>query len=106
VKSLVLRFEPNPIEFTLPEALGPYPYVLEFSNLRLAARAGHLSGLGVGESPSMRVKLTNREGRVARMIGQPLRVLGMGGRRALFRGPRAKRRIRSPDRAKHRSVTA
>jgi hypothetical protein len=75
VKSLVLRFEPNPIEFTLPEALGPYPYVLEFSNLRLAARAGHLSGLGVGESPSMQVKLTNREGRVARMIGQPLRVL-------------------------------
>ena len=61
------------IEFTEALAGGDFPYLLEVGALRLAARAGYLSGLGVGESPSLAVTLNNAGNRAADIIGAPLR---------------------------------
>lgn len=52
---------------------GPYPYLVAIGTLRIAARAGRLAGLGVGESPSLEVQLQNAERQVADTIGLPFR---------------------------------
>ena len=70
---LVLDLGGNEIEFTEPLSGGAFPYLLEVGELRIAARAGYLSGLGVGESPSLAVTLDNAGNRAADIIGAPLR---------------------------------
>lgn len=62
------------VEFTPKTDAGPYPYLLAVGTLRVAARAGRLSGLGVGESPSLDIVLENNERQTAPTIGNPLRV--------------------------------
>jgi len=69
----VLDLGGNEIEFTEPLSGGAFPYLLEVGELRIAARAGYLSGLGVGESPSLAVTLDNAGNRAAGIVGAPLR---------------------------------
>lgn len=70
---LVLTLGGAQVEFTEPLSGGQFPYLLEVGVLRIQARAGYLSGLGVGESPSLSVTLDNSANRVADIIGAPLR---------------------------------
>ena len=71
---LVLVLPPSEISFTPTNDDGPYPFLLEVGTLRVAARAGRESGIGVGESPSIDVQLDNAGNHVASIIGSPLRV--------------------------------
>lgn len=73
MKRLVLTVGSSRLEFTFPRARGPFPYLLEFGNLREAARAGNLTGIAAGESSSLTVKLDNPQGKVARIVRRPLR---------------------------------
>ena len=70
---LVVDLGGNEIEFTEPLSGGAFPYLLEVGTLRIAARAGYISGLGTVESPSLTVTLDNAANRAAGIIGQPLR---------------------------------
>jgi len=70
---LVLDLGGNEIEFTEPLSGSLFPYLLEVGELRIAARAGYISGLGVGESPSLAVTLDNAGNQAADIIGSPLR---------------------------------
>ena len=69
---LSLELAGGTVEFTQVDD-GPYPYLTSVGTLRIAARAGTLAGLGVGESPSVAVALDNTERQVAAIIGNPLR---------------------------------
>lgn len=70
---LVLTIGANPVEFAEVGSGGGFPYLLDVGDLHVAVRAGYLSGLGVGESPSLAVTLDNTGNRAAGIIGQPLR---------------------------------
>lgn len=70
---LVLDLGANDITFAEVGSGGAFPYLLEVGDLRIAARAGYLAGLGSGESPSLAVALDNTGNRAAEIIGQPLR---------------------------------
>ena len=70
---LVVYLKPSTITFTRPIDGGAYPLLNSVSTLRLAARAGQQSGLGVGESPSINVSLDNVDKRAATLLGNPLR---------------------------------
>ena len=72
---LVVELGGGQVEFTEPLSGGAFPYLLEVGELRVAARAGYISGLGVGESPSLEVVLDNAGKRAADILGQPLRSL-------------------------------
>lgn len=50
-----------------------HPYFVGTGVLRMAARAGQSSGLGVGESPSLDVYLQNNARQAHALIGTPLR---------------------------------
>jgi len=70
---LVLTIEGATIEFVRLNDDGPYPYLISTGTLRIAARAGQIAGLGVGESPSIEVLLQNNSRQAATLIGTPLR---------------------------------
>ena len=70
---VVLSLPPSEIEFTEALSGGKFPYLLDVSALRIAARAGYISGLGVGESPSLTFTLDNAGNRAADIVGHPLR---------------------------------
>lgn len=70
---LVLALDPSAVEITEPLAGGMFPYLLAVGSLRISARAGYLSGIGVGESPSLTVQIDNSGNRAAAIVGQPLR---------------------------------
>lgn len=53
-----------------------YPYLEEVGSLHIAAVAGDPSGSGKGEAPSLDVVLRNDNGKVAAMLGNPLRARG------------------------------
>lgn len=63
-----------PIEFTPKTDAGPYNVLLAVGTLRVAARAGSISGFGVGESPTLEVVLNNNEKQTTPIIGNPLRI--------------------------------
>lgn len=73
---LVLTLGDAAVEFTGELSGGKMPYLQSLSALRMAARAGYLSGLGVGESPSVTAVLSNAGRRVAGIIGHPIRCIG------------------------------
>jgi hypothetical protein len=70
---LVLFLDASEIPFTKVGESGPYAMLLSIGTLRLAARAGNVSGIGVTESTSVTVQLDNTGRRVSRIIGRPLR---------------------------------
>lgn len=70
---LVVQLGGGQVEFTEPLSGGTFPYLIEVGDLLVAARAGYISGLGVGESPSLAVVLDNAANRAATIIGAPLR---------------------------------
>lgn len=70
---LVLYLDPAQIEIGEALSDSAMPYLISVGVLRMQARAGYISGLGVGESPSLEVTLDNCQNRVADIIGQPLR---------------------------------
>lgn len=71
---LLLDLDPSAIEFVEPLAPGANPFLLSVGDLHLAARAGHLEGIGTSESPSVEITLDNSGRRVVRLVGRPLRV--------------------------------
>lgn len=71
---VTLALDPSDITFTTIAEEGPHPHLLAVGTLRMAARAGYASGLGVGESPGIEVLLDNNDRQVSRIIGTPLRV--------------------------------
>lgn len=70
---LRLYLDPAVIEIGEPLSGSAYPYLTTVGALRLQARAGYISALGVNESPSLALVLDNCGNRVADIIGQPLR---------------------------------
>ena len=70
---LVLYLSPNAITITPVNSLGEYPLLDVVGTLRLAARAGTPTGLGVGETGSLSVQLDNSSRQAARLVGRPLR---------------------------------
>lgn len=76
---LVLRFDEDAgddavdFEFTERGSGGPYPWLVKVGTLLLAARAGHLEGVGVGEAANVVVELDNRGKQAAAVIGHRLR---------------------------------
>lgn len=62
------------VEFTPKTDSGPYNVLLAVGTLRVAARAGSISGLGVGESPNLDIVLDNNDRQTAQIIGNPLRI--------------------------------
>lgn len=70
---LLLTVGGNAFEFTPLNDSGPYPFLSNVGTIRVAARAGSPSGLGSTESPSAAATLQNHGGRVAALIGNPLR---------------------------------
>jgi len=57
------------LEFTEPRNGGAYPWLGKVGALLLAVRAGHLSGVGVGESANMTVELDNVSRQAATLLG-------------------------------------
>ena len=57
------------LTFTEPVDGGAYPWLTKVGALLLAARAGHLSGVGVGESANMTVELDNTRRQAATLLG-------------------------------------
>lgn len=57
----------------LTDGAAPYRYLIAVGSLRMAARAGHLAGLGVGESPNLDVLLQNNRRQATTLVGTPLR---------------------------------
>jgi hypothetical protein len=71
---IVLSLDPSDVAFTKVGDSGPFPLLLAIGTLRIAARAGHISGIGTTESTSVTVSLDNTAGRAAEILGRPLRV--------------------------------
>lgn len=67
----VLWLGGTPIEFT--ESGGKFPYLAKVSRLRNSVRPGYRTGIGLASAASITVTLDNTNGRVASIIGQPLR---------------------------------
>ena len=74
----MMRFEltlgAGVVTFTPINSDGPYPYLAGVGRVSVAARAGSSTGFGAVESPTATVSLQNPDGRVAEIIGSPLRV--------------------------------
>lgn len=79
---LVLTLGSSDLIFTKTTDEGPYPLLLMIGTLRLAARAGRVSGIGSTESTSLTVQLDNTKRRVSTIIGRPLRA-----RAVVYDGP-------------------
>lgn len=61
------------VELEFTERGGPYPWLASVGTLLLAARAGHLQGVGVGESANVVCSLNNDRGQATRLLGYPMR---------------------------------
>ncbi len=70
---LELQLQPSIISFTMARDGGVLPWLLEVGMLRIQVRAGHLAGIGAGETPSLTVKLDNSGHKATKVIGRPLR---------------------------------
>jgi len=70
---LVLTIDGSVIEFTPLNDSGPYPYLKGTTPIREGARAGASASFGSTETPSTTVSLKNDGGRVAEIIGNPMR---------------------------------
>lgn len=70
---LVVTVDGTAIEFVQPGADGEYPWLVQTGTLLLAARAGHLSGIGIGESANMTAGLINTNREAAGLLGYCLR---------------------------------
>lgn len=70
---LVLTIGSTPIEFNEQSSDGPFPYLVGVTGPKIQARAGYISGFGVGEAPSMTASLDNTDKRLATIIADALR---------------------------------
>lgn len=59
--------------FTRPKDGGTFPLLVEVSPLLVAAEAGHIEGLGVGESANCQIILDNSKGIASKLLDHPLR---------------------------------
>lgn len=71
---LVLFLDPSQVPFTEQGTDTDNPLLISIQTVRIAARAGTVSGLGSTESPSAKVSLDNNGGITAEIVGYPLRV--------------------------------
>lgn len=62
--------------FTPLNDSGPYPFLKGVGTIRIAARSGSSSSFAATEAPSASVSLQNARGRVAQLIGNPMRAKG------------------------------
>lgn len=60
-------------EIEITESGGAYPYLSKVGTLLLEARAGHLDGIGIGESANLTVDLANDGNKASTLLGRPLR---------------------------------
>lgn len=72
-RGLVLYLQPCPMVIEPLGADAPHPMLSGAGTLRLAARAGTPTGLGIGDAGSFPVELDNLGGKAAELIGRPLR---------------------------------
>lgn len=70
---VVIWIADTAIEMTTRENGGPHPWLVGISDVLLAARAGHLSGVGVGETPNMTIDIDNEDRQAATLLGRCLR---------------------------------
>jgi hypothetical protein len=71
--TLTIWLEDVPIVFTEPRTGGAYDWLTSVGPLALAARAGHLEGIGIGETPNLELELDNTNRQASRVLGQALR---------------------------------
>lgn len=71
---LVLALDPSDVTFTEQGADGPFPHLVAIGTLRIAVRAGTVSGIGSTESTSASATLDDIDGKVSSIIGRPVRV--------------------------------
>lgn len=71
---LVLFLDPSQVSFTEQGTDADFPLLIDIDTVRIAARAGTVSGLGSTESPSAKASLDNQGGIAAEIVGYPLRV--------------------------------
>lgn len=70
---LVIEHGGVELEFVRPNVDGAYPWLGDVGTLLLRARAGHIEGVGVGESANMTVALDNRDRQASTLLERPLR---------------------------------
>jgi hypothetical protein len=70
---LVVTAGGSVIEFVEPRGDGPYNWLTGVGSININARAGHLSGIGLGETPSAVVEIDNAGRQAAKLIGWPIR---------------------------------
>lgn len=71
---LVFYFDGATAEIGGRSSDGPYPWLAGVGNLNIAARAGHLSGIGATESPNLAATIDNEGKQATALLGRPLRV--------------------------------
>jgi hypothetical protein len=71
---IVLFLDPNSVSFTRVGESGPFPLLLSIDTLRIACRAGQVSGIGSSESTSVSASFDNTGGKAAEILGRPLRI--------------------------------
>ena len=70
---LVLEHDGVLTEFASPGTDAAYPWLVKSGSLLLGARAGHLEGIGVGESANMTVEIDNADKQASALLGYCLR---------------------------------
>jgi hypothetical protein len=73
---LVLDLDGTQVEFVQPGVDGEYPWLTKVGTLLLAARAGHLEGIGTGEAANVTVELDNTGRQASELIGYRPRTRG------------------------------
>lgn len=70
---MVVYMDPSPIAFTEQGTDEAYAWLMEISELRIAARAGSVSGIGATESNSVTAKIDNTKARASKLLGYPIK---------------------------------
>jgi hypothetical protein len=71
---LLLYCDPSTIEISELGDAGAFPWLAGVGNLNVAARAGHLAGIGATEAPNLTVQIDNDRQQATALLGRPLRV--------------------------------
>lgn len=72
-RRLVLDLDGAETVFFPPGKDAAYPWLIGTGPLNLAATAGHLEGIGVGETASVEVRIKNERNQASRLIGYAMR---------------------------------
>jgi hypothetical protein len=73
VTRVAVELDSATVEFARPDADAPFPWFMRVSPLRMAARAGTPTGLGVAQTPSVDVVIDNANAQAKAILGHPMR---------------------------------